>query len=134
MIVSGVLAQAADATSGIQVTETLVVTLMLVAALVAIAVNRLRMPYTVALVLVGLALGLGGAFTEISLTSDLILLAFLPPLLFEGAINMDLDDLVRRWRQVGVLAIVGTAVSAVAIAAPWWPCPEWRSSWPSCWP
>ncbi len=116
MIVSGVLAQAADATSGIQVTETLVVTLMLVAALVAIAVDRLRIPYTVALVLVGLALGLAGAFSEISLTSDLILQAFLPPLLFEGAINMDLDDLVRRWRQVAVLAIVGTAVSAVAIA------------------
>ena len=118
VVVSGVLAQAADATSKIQVTETLVVALMLVAALVAIAVDRLRVPYTVALVLVGLALGLAGAFSEISLTSDLILQAFLPPLLFEGAINMDLDDLVRRWRQVATLAIVGTAISAVAIAAP----------------
>ena len=108
----------AAATSDIEVTETLIVALMLVAALVAIAVDKLRLPYTVALVVVGLALGVTGAFTEVDLTSDLILLVFLPPLLFEGAINMDLDELKRRWRQVGVLAVVGTAVSAAVIAAP----------------
>jgi NhaP-type Na+/H+ or K+/H+ antiporter len=102
----------------IQVTETLVVGLMLVAALVAIAVNRLRLPYTVALVVVGLALGFAGVFTEINLTSDLILLVFLPPLRFEGAINMDLDDLIMRWKQVGVLAFVGTLISAAFIAVP----------------
>ncbi len=116
VIANGILAQAVETSSRIQVTETLVVALMLVAALVAIAVDRLRVPYTVALVLVGLALGIGGAFTEISLTSDLILLLFLPPLLFEGAINMDLEDLLLRWRQVAVLAIVGTAISALVLA------------------
>jgi CPA1 family monovalent cation:H+ antiporter len=89
---------------------------MLVAALVGIAVSRLRLPYTVALVLVGLVLSLFGVFTDVSLTSDLILLVFLPPLLFEGAINMDLDDLLRRWLQVGVLALIGTLISAAAIA------------------
>ncbi len=102
----------------IEVTESLIVGLMLVAALVGIVVSRLRLPYTVALVLVGLGLGVSGAFTEIRLTSDLILLVFLPPLLFEGAINMDLDDLVLRWKQVATLAFVGTAISAVAIASP----------------
>jgi CPA1 family monovalent cation:H+ antiporter len=30
---------------------------------------------------------------------------------------MDLDDLVLRWRQVGALALVGTGISAIAIAA-----------------
>ena len=69
-----------------------------------------------ALVLVGLALSLFGVFTDINLTSDLILLVFLPPLLFEGAINMDLDDLMRRWHQVGVLAFFGTFISAAVIA------------------
>jgi CPA1 family monovalent cation:H+ antiporter len=103
--------------SEIEVTETLVVGVMLVAALVGIAVSRLRLPYTVALVLVGLALSLFGVFQSINLTDELILLVFLPPLLFEGAINMDLDDLVRRWHQVGLLAFVGTAISAGVIAA-----------------
>jgi Na+:H+ antiporter len=111
------IAVAESGSSDIEVTETLIVGLMLVAALVGIAVNRLRLPYTVALVLVGLALGVSGAFSEIDLTSDLILLVFLPPLLFEGAINMDLDDLVVRWKQVATLALVGTAVSAAVIAA-----------------
>lgn len=103
--------------SEIEVTETLVVGVLLVAALVGIAVSRLRLPYTVALVLVGLVLSLFGVFQSIGLTDELILLVFLPPLLFEGAINMDLDDLVRRWHQVGLLAFVGTAISAGVIAA-----------------
>ena len=113
----------AAAESEIQVTETLIVGVMLVASLVGIAVSRLRLPYTVALVIVGLTLSLFGVFTEIDLTSDLILLVFLPPLLFEGAINMDLDDLVLRWKQVGVLAFAGTAISAgvIAIALVWIP-------------
>lgn len=108
----------AEAASEIEVTETLIVGLMLIAALVGIAVSRLRLPYTVALVLAGLLLGLSGVFTAINLTSELILLVFLPPLLFEGAINMDLDDLVLRWKQVAVLAIIGTGISAVFIALP----------------
>jgi CPA1 family monovalent cation:H+ antiporter len=103
--------------SEIQVTETLIVGVMLVAALVGIAVSRLRLPYTVALVLVGLVLSLFGVFQSVGLTNELILLVFLPPLLFEGSINMDLDDLVLRWRQVGVLAFIGTLISAGFIAA-----------------
>jgi CPA1 family monovalent cation:H+ antiporter len=104
--------------SAIEVTETLIVALLLVAAIVGIVVDRLRVPYTVALVLVGLLLGIGGVFAEIELTDELILLGFLPPLLFEGAINVDLDSLVRRWAQVATLAFVGTAIAALAIAAP----------------
>lgn len=110
------VAAAESAASDIQITETLIVALMLVAALVGIGVSRLRLPYTVALVLVGLALGVSGTFRAVDLTSELILLVFLPPLLFEGAINMDLDDLVLRWRQVAVLAFAGTAISATVIA------------------
>jgi CPA1 family monovalent cation:H+ antiporter len=109
--------------SEIEVTETLIVGVMLIAALVGIAVSRLRLPYTVALVLVGLVLSLIGVFSDIDLTSDLILLVFLPPLLFEGAINMDLDDLILRWHQVGVLALIGTFISAgvIAIGLMWVP-------------
>lgn len=109
------LTLAAQTASEIEVTESVIVGLMLVAALVGIGVNRLQLPYTVALVVVGLMLGIAGAFSEVSLTSDLILLVFLPPLLFEGALNMDLDDLVRRWKQIGLLASVGTVISAAFI-------------------
>ena len=106
------------AASDIEVTESVIVGLLLVAAVVAIVVSRVRVPYTVALVLVGLLLGGSGAFASVRLTSDLILLVFLPPLLFEGAIGIELAVLRRRWRQVAVLAVGGTLVSAAAIAAP----------------
>ena len=89
--------------------------LLLIASLVAIGAAYLRLPYTVALVVVGLFVGFGDAF-EVPLSRDLILLVFLPPLLFEGAINMDLDELRERWRQVGVLALVGTLLAAAVMA------------------
>ncbi len=108
----------AAGTTDIEVAESVIVGLLFVAALVAIAVSRVRVPYTVALVVVGLVLGVSGAFSSVDLTSELILLVFLPPLLFEGAFNMELVVLKRRWKQVAVLASVGTIIAAAAIAAP----------------
>lgn len=90
--------------------------LLLVAALVAIAAAYLRLPYTVALVITGLFIGFGDVF-DLRLDRDLILLLFLPPLLFEGAINMDLEELRERWLQVATLALVGTVVATGGITA-----------------
>ena len=100
----------------IDVTETLIVSLLLVASIVAIAASFLRIPYTVALVLAGLVLGLSGAFASVSLSEPIIVLVFLPPLVFEGAINLHLDELRRRWIQIGLLAVIGTLFSATVIA------------------
>ena len=63
-------------------TETLIIELLLVASLVAILVRRLRVPYTVVLVLVGLVLTLQQPL-ELSLTPELILALLVPPLVFE---------------------------------------------------
>lgn len=101
--------------TGIPLTEQTIVALLVVAALVAIAVSRLRLPYTIALVGVGLFLGFGDV-VDLHLTRELILLVFLPPLLFEGALNMDIGDLRHRWTQVGTMAFIGTAVAVAAIA------------------
>ncbi len=94
----------------VTVTEETLVLLLVVASLVAIGVSFLRVPYTIALVVVGLFLGLGQSFQTVDLTRELILFVFLPPLLFEGALNMDLEDLRERWFQVGILASVGTVI------------------------
>ena len=94
----------------VTVTEETLVLLLVVASLVAIGVSFLRVPYTIALVVVGLFLGLGQSFQSVDLTRDLILFVFLPPLLFEGALNMDLEDLRDRWFQVGILASLGTVI------------------------
>ena len=95
-------------------TEQNLIGLLVVAAVVGIAVSYLRLPYTIALVGVGLFLGFGNVI-DLNLTRDVILLGILPPLLFEGALNIDLDDLKRRWMQVGMMAVVGTLVVLAAL-------------------
>lgn len=97
-------------------TEQNLIGLLVVAAVVGIAVSYLRLPYTIALVGVGLFLGFGDVI-DLNLTRDLILLGILPPLLFEGALNIDLGDLKRRWLQVGMMAVVGTLVVLGALTA-----------------
>lgn len=67
------------------------ITLLIIASTVAIAVKYIRLPYTIALVLVGLFAGTLRLIPEIRLTEELIFFIILPPLLFEGAINMDIQ-------------------------------------------
>ncbi len=56
--------------------------LLLVAAVVAMLVRRLRLPYTVGLVLAGIALAFSPLGHQVRLTQELIFGAFLPPLIF----------------------------------------------------
>jgi len=96
---------------------TLVIELLVVAVLVAIVVKYVRLPYTIALVLAGVGVGLLPEVPAFPVDPDLWLLLFLPPLLFEGTINMDLELLKRYATPVGVLAFVGTLASVVLLAA-----------------
>jgi len=77
----------------------LFVGLLLLAVVVAIAVRPLRLPYTVALVVAGLLVGIGanaaGAPT-IDVPPELVLLVLLPGLVFEAAYRMRVAQL-RRW-------------------------------------
>ena len=69
--------------------ESALVVSLIVVVIVAIGIRRINLPYTIALVIVGLVLGSFPAVPEIELTPDLILLVFLPPLLFEASYNLD---------------------------------------------
>ncbi len=95
--------------------ELLAVELLFAASLVAIAAKYAKVPYTAALVVVGFFISLTHVL-DVELNKDLIFLVFLPPLLFEGAINMNLVELRRRWAPVALLAVPGTAVTAAIIA------------------
>ena len=68
--------------------EQALILLLIVAAAVAVTARRLGAPYTVGLVLVGLALGATSWFGELRLSSDLVFYVFLPVLLFEAAFNL----------------------------------------------
>lgn len=63
-------------------TEALIIGLLLVVSLVAMAVRRLRVPYTVALVVAGLLITFQSA-VQVDLTPELILALFVPPLVFD---------------------------------------------------
>lgn len=83
----------------------------------AILVRHLAIPYTVALVLIGLLLGTLGVHSSIRLSRGLIIDGFLPLLLFEGALRVDLKVLRRALLGIIVLAGPGIIVSALIVAA-----------------
>ena len=75
-------------------TETLIIELLLIVSLVAIAVRRLHVPYTVALVVVGLLLTTQSTI-QFDLTPELILALFVPPLVFEAAVHLNFHELAK---------------------------------------
>jgi monovalent cation:H+ antiporter, CPA1 family len=89
--------------------------LLLLAALTAGAARRLHVPYTVALVLVGLLVSAAGLFHDVRPSGEVILLVFLPPLLFEAALDFDVEALGRALPEIIILAIPGLVVSAALI-------------------
>jgi CPA1 family monovalent cation:H+ antiporter len=94
-------------------TETILILLFSVAAVVAIAVRQLRVPYTVALVLTGLALGILNLFTPPHLTKKLLFSVFLPGLLFEAAFHIEFSEFRRNRLAIISLAVPGVAAAVV---------------------
>jgi CPA1 family monovalent cation:H+ antiporter len=74
-----------------------------------IAARYARIPYTVGLVIAGLAIGVSAHPSAVQFTPQLVLFVFLPALLFAGAWEMDLALLGRYWVSIALLASVGVA-------------------------
>ncbi|HKZ83689.1 MAG TPA: sodium:proton antiporter [Anaerolineae bacterium] len=94
-----------------------VVELLLVALAVALFTKRTQRPYTIALVIWGLILGLLQLIDPISLSKELVLTIFLPPLLFEGALHIRAGVLRPRAGLVFGLALGGTLLTALIVGA-----------------
>ena len=101
-------------------TETLIIELLLIVSLVALGVRRLRIPYTVALVIVGLLITFQQT-NELSLTPELILSLFIPPLVFEAAFHLDFKSLRENWLPIVALAIPGVLMTTFIVG--------WIVSW-----
>jgi Na+:H+ antiporter len=95
-------------------TETLIIELLLIASLVAIAVRRLRIPYSVALVVVGLLLTTQSP-VEIDLTPELILALFVPPLVFEAAFHLNFNELRTSLPTILLLAVPGVILTTLVV-------------------
>ena len=93
-----------------------VAALLLIAAIVAMVARRLRLPYTVGLVLAGAGVAFSPMGAGIRLTKELIFAAFLPPLIFEAALHISASALRRDLPVILTLATVGVVISSALTA------------------
>jgi len=103
--------------------------LLLIAAIVAMAARRLKIPYTVGLVLAGILLALFPFTSDITITKELIFTVFLPPLVYEAALYIQWEELRRDLLVILTLATIGVLLSAVVTAAGMHYLLNWQ--WPS---
>ncbi len=102
--------------------------LLLVAAFVAILARRVKLPYTVGLVLAGTVLALFPRLAGLTLTKELVFNILLPPLIFEAAFQMEWKPLCRDLpvtlglATVGVLLAAGLTATGVHFLLGW----EWQ--------
>jgi CPA1 family monovalent cation:H+ antiporter len=98
-------------------TVAMFVVLLGFAATVAILTKFIRVPYTIALVVAGLAVALIGEdlVEGVKITEELVLVLFLPPLLFQAGLHIDLEHLQRKAIPVVTLAVPGVIVGMVVV-------------------
>lgn len=103
-----------------------IVFLFIVALLVALIAHRVKLPYTVGLVITGVGLSFSPLKIGVPLTHDFIFDVILPPLLFEAAVNIHWQELKRDILPILMLAVFGVIISAIFVA--------WGTSYFLHWP
>jgi Na+/H+ antiporter len=99
--------------------ELVVFGLLLGVAALAVLARIVDVPYPITLVVGGSVIGFIPGVPEVELEPELVLLIFLPPLLYGAAFFTSLRDLRRNARPIALLAIplVGVTMLAVAVVA-----------------
>ncbi len=105
-----------EAQDPIILVEEVVVILLLLATIVGITAQRLRMPYTVGLVLMGLLLTFLPQ-VDIHIEPTLFLGLLVPPLVFEGAFHLNYNDLRRNLLPILTFAIPGVVLTMLIVGA-----------------
>lgn len=109
-------AESSQAAGSIPELVTILIVLLLIATVVALVTQRLRIPYVTGLVLAGLPIT--EVFSRrIGLDPSLVLNLFLPILIFEAAINTDISRLRSTFKPIALLAGPGSIFSSAIIAA-----------------
>jgi len=108
--------------------EFILIALLVTVVLLASAARAAGLPYPIVLVLGGLALGFVPGAPKARLPPDLVLVIFLPPLVYASAFFTSLSDLRRNLRPIGLLSIglvlattatVGVVAHAVVPGLSW---------------
>ncbi|MBL7959329.1 cation:proton antiporter, partial [bacterium] len=91
--------------------------LLFIAIIVSIAVRRVKLPYSIGLVLAGFGLGYSKLFPTMVIDPSIIIYIFLPALLFDSAFNASITNLKQHWKVIFALAIPGTIISILVVGA-----------------
>lgn len=91
--------------------------LLFIAAIVAILTRRLKLPYSVGLVITGAGLAFLPFNLDISMTKEMIFTVLLPPLIFEAALFLSWQEVRKEFPIVLSMATIGVAIAAVVTAA-----------------
>ena len=93
--------------------------LLLITCVVGIVTKYVaNLPYTIALTLVGLVLSFfhfGPEIAETGFGKELIFFVMLPPLLFQGALHLELNRLLKNFWPICLFAVIGVLISTVVI-------------------
>jgi monovalent cation/hydrogen antiporter len=96
--------------------ELIVFGLLVATAGLAVVARAVGVPYPIALVLGGAVIGFVPGVPDVQLDPDLVLLIFLPPLLYGAAIFTSLRDLRQNARPIALLSIPLVVVTMCAVA------------------
>ena len=111
-----------SSSSALLTSEVELLILLLIACLGAVTFTKFNIPYTVGLVIVGLGLGFitpllfsVDPLSSLTLSPNVILYIFVPPLIFESSINLDNQLLFETLTPALILAGLGLLVSAAVV-------------------
>jgi CPA1 family monovalent cation:H+ antiporter len=96
--------------------ELVLVSLLVAVAGLAAAARAANIPYPIVLVVGGLALGFLPGLPDAELAPDLVLVLFLPPLLYSAAFFANLHELRQDLRAISLLAVGLVLATACAVA------------------
>ena len=91
--------------------------LLAVTAAVAVVATRLGQSVSILLVVVGIAIALVPELPSMALAPDLVLLLFLPPIIYVAAFQMSWQAFCDNLRPIVLLAVGGVLVTSLAVAA-----------------
>ena len=96
--------------------ELVIFGLLVAVAALAVLARVVNVPYPITLVIGGLALGFVPGMPEVELDPDIVLLIFLPPLLYSAAFFSNVRELRNNLRPIGLLAIGLVLATMLAVA------------------
>ena len=99
--------------------ENYTVVLFLLAIMIALSAiaDKIKLPYPIILIVAGIAIGFTPSLPKISIDPEIIFLIFLPPLLYDAAFNISMNDFKTQFNTITTLAITLVFLTTAGIAA-----------------